>query len=151
MDENATVPRFFLGASTPGGFVSRYDQLGSPEDGWRQYLIKGGPGTGKSTLMKRVARQLDRRCGPIQYIHCSSDVDSLDALVLPQARVAVCDATPPHVLEPQYPGPLKTWWPSPTVGTGSFSTAAGRRFSPSPAPLPAATRGASGSCPAWAP
>ena len=104
MDENATVPRFFLGASTPGGFVSRYDQLGSPEDGWRQYLIKGGPGTGKSTLMKRVARQLDRRCGPIQYIHCSSDVDSLDALVLPQARVAVCDATPPHVLEPQYPG-----------------------------------------------
>ena len=104
MDEIVNAPRFFLGANTPQGFVSRYDQLGSPHQGWRQYLVKGGPGTGKSTLMKRVARQLDRRCGPIQYIHCSSDVDSLDGFVLPQLKVAVCDATPPHVLEPRYPG-----------------------------------------------
>lgn len=104
MDEIVNAPRFFLGANTPQGFVSRYDQLGSPDEGWRQYLIKGGPGTGKSTLMKRAAAQLDRRCGPIQYIHCSSDVDSLDGFILPQLKVAVCDATPPHVLEPRYPG-----------------------------------------------
>ena len=45
---------FFLGANTPQGFVSRFDQLGNADKGWRCYVIKGGPGSGKSTLAREL-------------------------------------------------------------------------------------------------
>ena len=44
----------FLGANTPKGFVSLFDELYNPYDNTDAYIIKGGPGTGKSTLMKSV-------------------------------------------------------------------------------------------------
>ncbi len=52
--------RFFLGANTPSGFVSRFDQLADAGDGWRLFVIKGGPGTGKSSLIRRAAAELER-------------------------------------------------------------------------------------------
>ena len=54
MSDTAKPLRFFLGANTPQGFVSRFDQLADPTDGWREFVIKGGPGAGKSTLMKMI-------------------------------------------------------------------------------------------------
>ena len=95
---------FFLGASTPGGFFSLFDELLGPEDGWRLYILKGGPGTGKSTLLRRVAAEADRRGLFCERIFCSSDPDSLDAVLVPSLKVSVADGTAPHVLEPVYPG-----------------------------------------------
>lgn len=96
--------RFFLGANTPQGFVSRFDQLADPCTGWREFVIKGGPGTGKSTLMKRIADSLAAKGQPMELIHCSSDADSLDGIILPEIKVAIADGTPPHAIEPKYPG-----------------------------------------------
>ena len=95
---------FFLGANTPQGFVSRFDQLANPEEGWREFVIKGGPGTGKSTLMKRVGALSAERCSAVELIHCSSDVDSLDGVIVHEIKASIADGTPPHVIEPQYPG-----------------------------------------------
>ena len=95
---------FFLGANTPQGFVSRFDQLADPQDGWREFVIKGGPGTGKSTLMKRIASNAAPRCRAIERIHCSSDVDSLDGVILHDVKTSIADGTSPHVIEPKYPG-----------------------------------------------
>lgn len=100
----AKIVRYFLGANTPNGFCSRFDQLTDGSDGWRVYMIKGGPGTGKSTLMKRIRDTLTGYCGFIEEIRCSSDVDSLDGLILPELKTAIADATAPHLLEPIYPG-----------------------------------------------
>ena len=47
---DASYPRFFLGANAPGGFVSRFDHLYSPQEGWFAYILKGGPGTGRSVF-----------------------------------------------------------------------------------------------------
>ncbi len=96
--------QFFLGANTPDGFYSLFDQLYSPEDGWRLYIIKGGPGTGKSTLMKKVASECDRRGIYCERIYCSSDPSSLDAVIIESLKVSIADGTPPHTLEPKYPG-----------------------------------------------
>ena len=41
----------FLSANTANGFVSLY---GDFLKGKKQYIIKGGPGTGKSTMMKNI-------------------------------------------------------------------------------------------------
>jgi len=88
--------RFFLGANTPQGFVSRFDQLADPEDGWREYVIKGGPGCGKSTMLEKIARACEDSSPQMELIHCSSDADSLDAVILPERKVSIVDGTPPH-------------------------------------------------------
>lgn len=91
---------FLLGTTTPAGFKGYFEEL-RKEDGMRLYLIKSGPGCGKSTLMKRLARMSDE---PVQRIHCSSDPDSLDGVVFPERRAIILDATAPHTMEPQAPG-----------------------------------------------
>ncbi len=101
-------PCFFLGANTPGGFYSLFDELYEPEDGWRLFIIKGGPGTGKSTLMKRVAAECDRRGMYCERIYCSSDPGSLDAVIIPHKKISICDGTPPHTVEPRFPGVSET-------------------------------------------
>lgn len=99
---------FFLGANTPIGFVSFYDEITKTTPDSRNFLIKGGPGTGKSSLMKRIREEFAPSEDFPESIHCSSDPDSLDALILPNAKTALADATPPHVIEPQYPGACET-------------------------------------------
>ncbi len=101
---NTESVSFFLGANTPGGFFSLFSELYSPEEGWRLYVIKGGPGTGKSTLMKRVAEGCDRRGLFCERIYCSSDPHSLDGVIIPSLKISIADGTPPHVIEPRYPG-----------------------------------------------
>lgn len=91
---------FFLGATTPAGFRGYFEQL-CQEPGMQVYLIKSGPGCGKSTLMKKLARLSP---GPVERIHCSSDPDSLDGVVFLEQNAAILDATAPHTLEPQAPG-----------------------------------------------
>ncbi len=107
--------QFFLGANTPEGFFSLFDQLYSPEDGWRLYIIKGGPGTGKSTLMKKIAAECDKKGIYCERIYCSSDPGSLDAVIIESLRVSIADGTPPHTLEPKYPGVSEI-----TVDLGQF-------------------------------
>ena len=83
---------FFLGTTTPAGFRGYFQELGQ-EPEMQLYLIKSGPGCGKSTLMKQLARSSD---GPVQRIHCSSDPDSLDGVVFCDKNAAILDATAPH-------------------------------------------------------
>lgn len=94
---------YFVGSNSANGFFSMFDSVYDREDGWRVYLIKGGPGSGKSTLMKRLGRQFEDKCS-VEYLYCSSDPNSLDGVVLPEYKLCIMDATSPHVLEPVYPG-----------------------------------------------
>ena len=94
---------FFLGATTPAGFKGYFEPL-RHEPGMQMYLIKSGPGCAKSTLMKRLARAAEQRGELTQRIHCASDPDSLDGVILPGQHRAIVDATAPHVVEPDAPG-----------------------------------------------
>ena len=60
----------FLGANTPEGFISLFDELYDPAEDWRAYIIKGGPGTGKSRLMRRVADELEQAGYTAQRVLC---------------------------------------------------------------------------------
>ena len=51
---------FFLGATTPAGFKGYFAPL-RREPGMQLVLLKSGPGCGKSTLMKRLARAAETR------------------------------------------------------------------------------------------
>lgn len=93
---NTPQVRFFLGANAPTGFYSLYDQLIDLENAQVLYLLKGGPGCGKSTLMRRVAQRLEEAGHTVEYIQCSGDPDSLDAVVIPALATAIVDGTAPH-------------------------------------------------------
>ena len=94
---------FFLGATTPAGFRGYFEPL-RREPGMQMFLIKSGPGCGKSTLMKRMAHAAEQQSLQPQRIHCASDPDSLDGVILSAQHKAIVDATAPHVLEPDAPG-----------------------------------------------
>lgn len=94
----------FLGANTPKGFVSFFDELYNPYRTTDAYIIKGGPGTGKSTFMKKVAAALSLQGITTEWVYCSSDPDSLDGLLAPDIGFSIADGTSPHVLEPKFPG-----------------------------------------------
>jgi hypothetical protein len=100
--------KYFLGANTHSGFYSLFDGLYSPTDGWRLFIIKGGPGTGKSSVMKKIAEEAENRGYSVERIYCSSDPSSLDGVIIPEIRTSVADGTAPHVLEPKYPGAVET-------------------------------------------
>jgi hypothetical protein len=96
--------KFFLGANSKDGFYYLYDDFVSPEGGDFLWVIKGGPGSGKSSFMKKVATAAENNGLEVEYIHCSADPDSLDGIYIPEKKVAYVDGTAPHVQEPKYPG-----------------------------------------------
>lgn len=95
---------YFLGTGSKNGFFSCFSQLTPKIEGQYTYILKGGPGTGKSSLMRKIADELEKKDIGCERIFCSSDPDSLDGIIFPSLRVSVCDGTSPHTLDPVYPG-----------------------------------------------
>lgn len=98
------LPQFFLASNTPQGFFSLFNHLYYPEQDWFCYIIKGGPGTGKSTLMKKIVEVSQKNKIKTELIYCSSDPNSLDAVIFPEIKKCIVDGTAPHTLDPIYPG-----------------------------------------------
>lgn len=99
---SGTIKTVFPGNNSSRGFFSYYESGLAPAE--RIYILKGGPGTGKSTLMRRLAEHFSEEGFDVELWQCSSDNHSLDGVFLPAWKVAVVDGTSPHVVEPRYPG-----------------------------------------------
>lgn len=97
-----SVREYFVCANSAQGFRSFFPEALADLD--RVYLLKGGPGTGKSTLMRRLGEAFLEQGEDVDYLYCSSDPASLDGVILCDRKTAVVDATAPHVLEPTAPG-----------------------------------------------
>lgn len=97
------IRRFFPGGNTSRGFYSYYDFI-IEKDANRIFIIKGGPGVGKSSIMKDIAEEMLNRDYDVEYHHCSSDNNSIDGIVIPKLNVAMIDGTAPHVVDPRNPG-----------------------------------------------
>jgi len=97
------VTNFFLGANSGAGFQSLYEGFVDPEKNQDVIVLKGGPGVGKSSFMKQIGKNAEERGEDVEYIWCSGDPASLDAVRLPRLGVVAVDGTSPHVVEPVYP------------------------------------------------
>ena len=112
MDQGIDVRRrsYFAASNSANGFVSYYDTcFGTACGVQRLYVIKGGPGTGKSRFMTDVAAEAVMRGYEVDYYYCSSDDRSLDGIRLTRQgrtaeRIGIIDGTAPHVWEPTLPG-----------------------------------------------
>lgn len=96
--------KYFLAANSCEGFYSEFDNSYLPDGEWRAYIIKGGPGTGKSSFMKRFADAAENKGERALRCPCSSDPDSLDAVILPDKKIVIMDGTAPHTVDPKFPG-----------------------------------------------
>jgi len=99
LEKEPTIARRFFGASTGDGLVDFVPDL---TDGLKRYLIKGRPGSGKSTLMKAVVKESWKLGYDTDIYHCSLDPKSLDMVVMPELHFCIFDATAPHEYEPTF-------------------------------------------------
>ncbi len=98
------APQHFAAANTYGGFKSYFDDIFGKDECERVYILKGGPGIGKSTFMKRVAGTAKEKGFDCECFLCSSDPDSFDGVIIKDIKTAVIDGTLPHAWEPKIPG-----------------------------------------------
>lgn len=94
---------YFAAANTGAGFVSYFDELFFCDSIKHRYIIKGGPGTGKSSLMRRIAEQARAVGRNVKLFYCSSDTSSLDGVVI-DGKTAIFDGTSPHSYDTALPG-----------------------------------------------
>lgn len=103
----AKIVNYFAGGNTARGFYSLYES--SLRDLNKLFILKGGPGTGKSTLMKQIGAAFYEKGYDVEYLHCSSDNSSIDGLKIPALKAGVVDGTAPHVIEPKAPGAIEEY------------------------------------------
>ena len=96
--------KYFAASNSADGFINYFGDIFARAD--FIYIIKGGPGTGKSSFMSRQADAATERGERVEFYYCSSDPDSLDGILIHgKNRVTgIIDGTPPHASEPKYPG-----------------------------------------------
>lgn len=99
------IRKIFPGANTSRGFYSYFDYI-IPKDINRIFCLKGGPGVGKSSLMKKVVHDFVERGYDVEVFPCSSDPSSIDAVVIKKLKVVLLDATAPHIVDPKIPGAM---------------------------------------------
>lgn len=95
---------YFLGSNSAAGFYSAYSSFCPPTDKNFLWVIKGGPGCGKSSFMRKIGSAAEKAGLDVEYVICSGDPDSLDGVYIPERNVAYVDGTTPHVIEANYPG-----------------------------------------------
>ncbi len=102
-NEIVKIQESFAAANGYSGFKSYFDTIFNPSKFEQLYILKGGPGTGKSSFMKKLLNEKSFSNFKKEAIYCSSDPKSLDGIIIDE-RVAVIDGTAPHECDPKLPG-----------------------------------------------
>lgn len=97
------IKKYLLSANSAEGFIEYFDFINDLTKPNYTYILKGGPGTGKSTLMKKVGEHFSSKGFNVEFFYCSSDVESLDGVRIAEKNIAVVDGTAPHVREARIP------------------------------------------------
>ncbi|MGN7471042.1 PRK06851 family protein [Brevibacillus sp. SAFN-007a] len=94
LGKKARVRRMYLGAATPRGPVDHIMKL--TDSLQKRYFIKGRPGSGKSTMLKKLVVEAENRGFDVEVYHCGLDPHSLDMVIVPEKGLAIFDSTAPH-------------------------------------------------------
>lgn len=97
---------YFASANGYSGFTSLFDEVFDSRKFEKVFILKGGPGTGKSTFMKKMCQEMIKINANINRFLCSSDTNSLDGLIieLNNKKIAFIDGTSPHERDATFVG-----------------------------------------------
>lgn len=107
-NEHTLSESYFAAMNTANGFCGKFKEIFGSLD--RLYIIKGGPGTGKSRFMKDIgiAAEAKNSDFEVEYFYCSSDPSSLDGIIITKHKnnrsIGFIDGTAPHTYDPKLPG-----------------------------------------------
>lgn len=91
----------FFGTMLPDGAVNYINELTAGFA--KRVFIKGRPGSGKSTLMRKIAEAARLRGFDTESYFCSFDPGSFDMVIIREIAFCIFDATAPHELFPKLP------------------------------------------------
>lgn len=100
--EGGSIRHRFFGGSTPNGPMDFITNLTEPME--KRYFIKGRPGSGKSTMLRKILKKAEYLGLDVEVYHCGLDPDSLDMLLFPQLKTCIFDSTAPHEYDPSREG-----------------------------------------------
>ncbi|MCO5386115.1 MAG: hypothetical protein NHB14_10470 [Desulfosporosinus sp.] len=102
MRNKTGVRHYFAEGLTTRGYISLLPNM---MPSWkRAYILLGGPGTGKSTLIKIVGLELLDRGYDIDFLRSVRDPDSMAGFIMPRMGLGMLDAMEVSPLRWQAPG-----------------------------------------------
>ncbi len=104
--QHCPLQTYFAASNSGHGFVSYFQKVFARENFEQIYILKGGPGTGKSSLMKAARDTALSNGYTCEAVLCSSDPSSYDGVIMKkqEKRIAILDGTAPHATDTEIPG-----------------------------------------------
>ncbi len=102
MGNKAGVRHYFAEGLTTRGYISLLPNMVS---GWQRiYVLQGGPGTGKSTMIKVLGLEMLDRGYEVDFLRSAREPDSMAGFILPRVAFAVLDTQEISPLRWRAPG-----------------------------------------------
>lgn len=95
------VKNFYASGNTARGFANLFDS--SIQGLARLFILKGGPGTGRSSLIRTIGNHMAKDGYDIWFIHCPSNNNGLDGLIIPALKAGIVDGTAPREIKTPLP------------------------------------------------
>ncbi len=102
LQKNGKTTHRLMGSLTPFGAKDTFPSISKNLKS--RLFIKGIPGSGKSSFLKKFADEAKNHGLDVRMIWCGLDANSVDGVVVPELQLSIIDATHPHVYEPEREG-----------------------------------------------
>lgn len=101
-EKRGRITHRLLGTLTPAGARDTVQSITQNLE--TRLFIKGYPGTGKSSMMKKLVDVAQERGFDAQLVWCGLDSNSVDMVILPELKLCIFDSTEPHQYFPERTG-----------------------------------------------
>ncbi len=102
LEKSGAKTHRLLGTLTPAGARDTVQSITQNLE--KRLFIKGYPGTGKSSLMKKLVDEALNRGFDARMVWCGLDSNSVDMVILPELKLCIFDSTEPHQYFPDREG-----------------------------------------------
>lgn len=102
MNKRGLIRYVFTSSHTSQGFYTFIPELINGLG--RVYILKGAPGSGKSTFIRLIGELMSERGFEVEFWISALDSITPDGVYIPQLDLAVINGSLPESIEPRYPG-----------------------------------------------
>lgn len=90
MENPVREEHYFASAITPAGVINYINEISN--DCQKRYILKGPPGSGKSTIINEIALRAKQQGHFMEYYHCGLNIESITMVIIRNLQLALVDA-----------------------------------------------------------